>query len=391
MTARERVVRALAHHQPDRVPYDQSSRSSAIEVEAYQALKSLLGIETPTACFIRAHAVLEEPVRQLLGVDTEFIHHMPAYSWRTDGRDDLFTDAWQVPWRRRKGASYYELDANPLASLDYDVILKQQWSPLVASDTAAILRAQANDCYHTHDSALFCDQIGAGLFERAWYLRGFEQFLMDLMLEKPAVHAYMEKILAHQIEGYAAVFDAVGDHVSGVLLTDDLATQDSLIFSRELYREMIFPYQKRLLDYIRSRGQLVVFHSCGAVYPLIPDLLEAGVEILHPIQRSAAGMDPVRIKREFGKDLVLWGAGCDTALLQSGKPAEIVEDVRRSVEALAADGGFVFTTTHCIQPGTPPQNILAMAGAVQGRPQPIGHEADWAFDAMQKNGGAYAR
>ncbi len=387
MTSRERVVRALSHQQPDRVPYDQSSRSSAIEVEAYQALKVYLGIDTPTRCFIRAHAEMEEPIRQLLGVDTEFLRHMPASYWSSEGGDELFTDAWQVPWRRRKGASYYELDANPLASLEYDAILRQRWSPLVAPETATVLRAQAATLYQKHDSALFCDQIGAGLFERAWYLRGFEQFLMDLMLEKPAVHAYMEKILEHQIEGYAAVFDAVGDQVSGVLLTDDLATQDSLIFSRELYREMIFPYQKRLLDYIRSRGQLVVFHSCGAVYPLIPDLLEAGVEILHPIQRSAAGMDPVRIKRDFGKDLVLWGAGCDTALLQSGTPGEIVKDVRRSIDSLASDGGFIFTTTHCIQPGTPPENVLAMAGALQGRPQPEGHEADWAFEVRCEHGG----
>ncbi|MDY0290187.1 MAG: uroporphyrinogen decarboxylase family protein [Sphaerochaeta sp.] len=384
MTGRERIMRALAHQESDRAPYDQSSRSSAIEVESYDALKAYLGMETPTKCFIRAHAEMEEPIRQLLGIDTEFVRHMPAECWTTEGSDDLFVDAWDVPWRRRQGASYYELDTNPFASLEYDQILQQEWKPLVSEETARLVRDQAAKSYHEHDSALFSDQIGAGLFERAWYLRGFEQMLMDMMLEKRHVHRYMEKILEHQIQGYATLFDAVGEYTLGVLLTDDLATQDSLIFSKELYREMVFPYQKQLLDYIRSRGQVVIFHSCGAVYPLIPDLLEAGVEILHPIQSSASGMDPGRIKQEYGKDLVLWGAGCDTALLQSNTPSMIVAEVQRTMDSLAKDGGFVFTTTHCIQPGTPPENILAMSGAIQGENQPKGHEADWIRKKMSR-------
>ena len=377
MTSRERIALAFAHKEPSSVPYEQSSRSSAIEVEAYNSLKQYLGIDTPSKCFIRAHAEMEEPIQKLLGVDTYFVRHMGRDYWRTEGNDDLFIDAWNVPWRRRSGALYYELDANPLAAMEYDEILRMPWKPLVDSHTAEKLAIDASSVYEKKEYAVFCDQIGAGILERAWYLRGFEQFLMDLMLEKTAVHRYLERILEHQILGYEAIFNAVGPYVSGVIITDDLATQDSLLFSRELYREMVFPYQKRLLDYIRSRGQKVIFHSCGAVYPLIPDLLEAGVEILHPIQRSAKGMDPLKIKQEYGKDLTIWGAGCDTALLQSGTPRAIIDDVKRTVETLSKDGGFIFTTTHCIQPGTPAENILAMAGALRGESQPYGHELDW--------------
>lgn len=378
MTKRERVARALQHQEVDRVPYDQSSRSSAIEREPYDALKHYLGVESLTTCFLRAHAEMDDSIFNLLGIDTRFIRFMGADCWRQEGGDQLFIDAWDVPWRCRKGASYFELDNNPFATLEYGEILRRPWKPLVNAQIIAELRTQAEYLHTFTDAALFCDQIGAGLFERAWYLRGFEQFLMDMMLEKPMVHRYMERLLEHQIQGYAAILDAIGPYISGILLTDDLATQDSLIFSRELYREMIFPYQKRLLDFIHSRGMKVVFHSCGAVYPLIPDLLEAGVEILHPIQKSAKGMDPLRIKREFGKDLVIWGAGCATELLQNGKPADIVDDVHRTIDTLSPGGGFVFTTTHCIQPGTPPENILAMAGALQGFVQNKGDEASWA-------------
>ena len=364
LTSRDRVAQSLVHKEPDRVPYDQNSRSSAIEVEAYQALKNHLGIASDTSCFLRSHADMEEPIRKLLGVDTEFVRYMPDECWKMDGKDQLFIDAWDVPWRRKHGSLYYELSGNPFAALEYSEILAKKWKPLITPEMAVKLQISAAKLHAEHDSALFSDQIGAGLFERAWYLRGLENFLVDMMLEKRWVHRYMERVLQHQIEGYKVLFDAVGDYITGILLTDDLATQQSLMFSLEVYLEMIYPYQKRLISYIKSRGMKTIFHSCGAVYPLIPDLLEAGVEILHPIQRSAAGMDPNRIKQEFGKDLVIWGAGCDTELLQTGTPQEIVDDVKKTIDVLGRDGGFVFTTTHCIQPGTPPENILAMTGAL---------------------------
>ena len=364
MNGRERVLRALAHREGDRIPYDQSSRSSAIELEPYGELKAYLGINTPTRCFIRSHAVMEEPVRRRLGIDTEFIRWMPPESWKRDGNDDLFIDAWEVPWRRRAGSHYYELDHSPLAAMDRSMILTMPWRPLVSDSIADTLQEMAAGRREGEPLALFSDQIGAGLFERAWYLRGLEQFLVELLLEKRWVHAFMERILQHQMEGYERIFSVIGADIIGVLMTDDLAAQQSLLVSRETYREMILPYHRRLLDFIRSRGQKVVFHSCGAVQRLIPDLLEAGVEIIHPIQHTAVGMDPLSIKREYGKDLVLWGAGCDTSLLQYGSVHDIREDVRRRVEALGRDGGFVYTTTHCIQPGTPPENILAMADAL---------------------------
>ncbi len=366
-TSRELLERALAHQECSRVPYDQSSRSSAIEEEPYIRLKQALGLETETTCYLRSHADIEEPVRNLLGIDTEFVRCFPEHHWVRSGKQgNCFTDAWGVPWLQREDSYYYEIDSYPLKDTEYTDILSQKWTPLISKETAVQLRCNAEFLYEAHDSALFSDQIGAGIFERAWYLRGLEQFLMDMMLEKNQVHRYLEKILQHQMEGYATLFEAVGPYITGILLTDDLATQESLLFSRELYREMIFPYQKRLLEFINAFGKKVIFHSCGAVSPLIPDLLEAGVEILHPIQHSARGMNPVQIKHEYGRDLTLWGAGMDTSVLQTASPEEIESSVTRDLYELQKDGGFVYTTTHCIQPGTPPENILAMTAALRG-------------------------
>jgi uroporphyrinogen decarboxylase len=366
MTRKDCIVAALDHRETGRVPYDQSSRSSAIELDAYVDLKKQLGYDGPSACYLRSHAELEVPVMERLGIDTRFIRSIPSSAWRKGGpgaADDVFVDSWEVPWRRRSGSPYYELDASPLEFMEPDEVLALDWPPLVSEDMIADLKAQVR-LWGGRGYALFCDHVGAGIFERAWYLRGFERTLTDLALEKEWSRKYFGKILERQIETYAKIIDATGDSILGFLVTDDLATQDSQMMSRGMYRETLFPFHRELLGYIRSRGPKVIFHSCGAVRPFIPDLLDAGVEILHPIQRSAAGMSPEGIKREFGAELAIWGGGCDTAFLQTANPSEIRDDVRRTLDTLSPGGGFVYTTTHCIQPGTPPGNILAMADAL---------------------------
>ena len=365
MTSRERVRLALAHKEADRIPFDLGSRSSAIEEEAYDALKGFLKIEKPTRRFIRSHAELDREVIELFGIDTDYVRAIPPASWRTDGKDELYVDKWNVPWRKKEGALYYELDTCPLRGMDPGEILKQAWPPLVSERMVREMAVQARRLHDEGEAALFTDFIGAGVFERAWYLRGFEDFAVELMVEKSFAHAYLEKILQRQIEAYQTILDAVGPYIEGVWITDDIATQDSLMFSPETYREMIKPYQKRLLEYLRSRNMKVIFHTCGAVYPLIPDLLEIGVEIIHPLQLNARGMETAKLKKEFGRDLVFWGGGCNIEVLQTGSAADVHDEVKRRIGDLAPGGGFVFTPTHCIQPHTAPENVMAMIDALR--------------------------
>ncbi len=361
MTSRERVRLALVHKEADRIPFDLGSRSSAIEEEAYRDLKRLLGLGEDSECFIRSHAKMDREIMDLLRIDTDYVRSIHSWAWRSDGDDLLYVDKWNVPWRKRSGQYYYELQTYPLRQADHAAVLNQKWEPLLSKAMLEDMRLQAVSLYTTSERALFCDVIGAGVFERAWYLRGFEEFMTELITEKEFAHGFLEKILERQLEAYGMIAETLGGYIEGVWITDDLATQESLIVSKELYREMIRPYHKILLEFLAARNLKVVFHSCGAVAPLLDDLIDIGVEILHPVQVNARGMDTGKLKREYGKDLVFWGGGCDIEILQYGTTEEVRREVMRRIEDLAADGGFVFSPTHCIQPGTPPQNILAMA------------------------------
>jgi uroporphyrinogen decarboxylase len=148
---------------------------------------------------------------------------------------------------------------------------------------------------------------------------------------------------------------------------DDLGTQQALQISPRLYREVFKPRERMIFETVRKRSSLHVFlHSCGAIADILPDLIEAGVEIINPVQTSARGMDPARLKREFGKDLVFWGGGCDTQrVLPMGTPDEIDAHVRERIGVFATGGGFVFTQIHNIMPHVPPRNIEAMYAAVK--------------------------
>ena len=360
MSSRERIRAALAHKEADRVPVDFGSRSSAIEQEAYDDLKRHLGLLKPTKTFLRAHAELDEEIYETLHIDTRYVRSIPPESWQDQGADRIYVDRWQVPWRKRADSPYYELDLCPLQELDPSDILRAFWPELISDRMLSDMTDQAERWRREHEQALFCDVVGAGVFERAWYLRGFEQFMTDLVLDPVFAEGFLEKILEHQLSGYQRILEAIGSYIDGVWITDDLATQDSLIVSPDLYRRLIKPYQRRLVEFIQQRNVAVVFHSCGAVTPLIPDLIDIGVQILHPVQLSARGMDAAQLKAEYGADLVFWGGGCDSETLQQGRPQDVQDEVRNRIEILAPGGGFVFTSTHCIQPGTPPENILTM-------------------------------
>jgi len=163
-----------------------------------------------------------------------------------------------------------------------------------------------------------------------------------------------------------AYLDRVGDFVQVVLVNDDLGTQHGPMMSLECYREMVWPYQRRLFGFIKRKrlGLFLLFHSCGSVARFVPSLIEAGVDALNPVQVSAAEMEPARLKREYGRHIAFWGGGCDTQrVLPRGAPREVAAEVRRRVGELRAGGGFVFTQVHNIQPDVPPANILAMVEA----------------------------
>jgi uroporphyrinogen decarboxylase len=195
-------------------------------------------------------------------------------------------------------------------------------------------------------------------------MTGYEKFYADMILNKKLIHAVMSKMLEIKIQYWQKALETVGKNVLVVSTADDLGGQRGLLVSLELYKEMIWPYHKRLFEFIKKKAKskvYIFFHNDGAIWETLGLLIEAGVDIMNPWQVNCAGMgDTGRFKKEYGKDLTIWGGSCDTQfVLPFGTPAQVRDETKRRIEDLAPGGGFIFAPIHVIQNGVPPENIMA--------------------------------
>jgi uroporphyrinogen decarboxylase len=200
-------------------------------------------------------------------------------------------------------------------------------------------------------------------------MRGFENFFCDMVDNVAFAEALMDKICEIKMQYWAKALEILGPNVMMISEADDLASQNACLCSPALYRKLIKPRHTKLFAFIRKHAKAPVkifYHSCGAVAPLIPDLIESGIDILNPVQVSATGMDTKELKRRFGKDITFYGGGVDTQhVLPHGTPQQVKDEVRRRVDDLAPGGGFIFNTVHNIQADVPAENIVAMWEALQ--------------------------
>jgi uroporphyrinogen decarboxylase len=195
-------------------------------------------------------------------------------------------------------------------------------------------------------------------------MRGFENFFCDMILNEKFAHALMSKITELKMQYWEKALEAVGENVLILSEADDLAAQRSLLCSIDLYKKMVSPYHKKLFSFMKEKARSKVYlfyHTCGSVKPLIPILIEEGVDILNPVQVNAVGMDTKDLKREFGKDLTFWGGGVDTQhVLPFGTPDEVRAEVKHRIDDLAPGGGFMFNPVHNVQSDVSPENYMAM-------------------------------
>jgi uroporphyrinogen decarboxylase len=273
-----------------------------------------------------------------------------------------------VTARMPAGGFYFESAYAPLANateprdLDAfdDEIGSFDW-PATADESIDEIAERAEDLFAATPYAVVAN-LQCHLLAAGQVLRGFENFMVDLVSNKKLAHSLLERLTDAYVDRADRYLARVGKYVQVVLVNDDLGTQAGPMLSLDCYKEMIRPYQKRLFRFIKSRTQAaLLLHSCGSVARYIPLLIDAGVDALNPVQVSAAEMDTATLKREFGRDLVFWGGGCDTQrVLNRGSAHEIDAEVRRRIRDLAPGGGFVFTQVHNIQPDVPPENVSAM-------------------------------
>jgi uroporphyrinogen decarboxylase len=379
MNSRERVMTTLDHKEPDRVPIDCGGTIVTAPTRiAYQNLREYLGMEPDS-----------EPTISHRPMDTVYpkedfyrqyeVDFRPVYMkgpWEFEPRemsDDSFYDEYNVRWK--KASYYYDAVERPLAGYTIDDLDAAAWPDPYDPGRVDGLREEAKALYENTDYAVVGDIMCGGPFEQACMIRGYEQFCIDLHWDPEFAKALLDKITETDIALWDAFLTAVGDYVQVVCQGDDVGMQTSLYISPEMYRNYVKPRQKRIWDYIHSRTDAKVFyHSCGAVYDVIPDFIEIGVDILNPIQRSAAGMDIAKLKQEFGDELCFWGGGIDVQqVLPFAGLEEIEEDVRRTIETMAPGGGYVFFPSHNIQADVTPDRFhKAFATAMKHRGYPIG-------------------
>lgn len=386
MNARERVMAALRHEVPDRVPVDLGGmRATGITALAYRRLKEHLGITEGDICVYdtgQQLAVVEPPILELFGLDVVPLDLDQLRGWQPytlpdghparivagfttetapDGSLYQLEDGRRVRYRPPSSHYFYRI-YYPLAEATTPADI-ERFSPWTYTDEElTLLCDRARYLYQNTDYAII-GNFGGSILEAGQDLRGWEQFMIDLARGGPFLEAFLEKLTEFHLASLARYLDAVGSYIQIIVMVDDLGTQHGLQISPQMYRRWIKPCHTRIYGYVRQHyPEVYVFlHSCGSIYPLIPDLIEAGVQILNPVQISAAGMDPVRLKREFGEDLTFWGGGCDTQhTLPRSTPEEVVAEVKRLLDIFAPEGGYVFNQVHNIQADVPPENIVAM-------------------------------
>lgn len=363
MTSRERVLTALRHEEPDRVPLDFGGLTTTIETQPYNELKKYLGIKSETINFVRDHVDPPEELLQRFRIDTRYIRikSPKEFKFKIDS-DNSYLDEWGTRWRKSPTSLYWDPVHFPLKEATLEDLEKYPWPNPDDPGRTEGLRQKAKMLHDNTGYAIVADMPTLGIFEMTWVcLTGPERFMTDMILNKRFANALLEKICELHVSLYKNYLDAIGDYIDVISVSDDLGGMQGLLISPDLYREMVKPVQRKLWQSIKSRTKAALFlHSCGSISKLIPDLIENGVDIVNPVQVSAKDMDTQQMKKEYGDKITFWG-GIDThRVLPFGSPKDVEEEVRKRISDLASGGGYVLTAVHNIQAGVPPENVCAM-------------------------------
>jgi uroporphyrinogen decarboxylase len=410
MTSRERIIAAISYTQPDRVPLDLGATpSSGISAIAYSNLVRYIGREDLPVLIYDVVQQLAQPdnaILEMFGVDVIDIgraFNESRKAWKPTvlaNGNQAFYPVWYNPVKQSDGSfltfdndekrvlskmpvgatffdqSYFPyVDGYPSDYSDLDAEMHRimwardahsPWDHAGDNDFWEQLRSKAIHLRKTTDKALLI-VCGCNLFEWGTFLRRMDNFLMDLMCDQYNVEKLLDELLKRHLSTLEKVCRAVGDVADIIRFGDDLGTMQGPFMAPEIYRQLFKPRHKILCDYVKSHSKMHTFiHSCGSISLLMPDLIDAGIEIFNPVQTNSARMDPLFLKQEFGQDCTFWGGGIETVgMLNNGTPEKIREQVLERLEIFSEGGGYVFNTVHNILPDVPPQNVIAMFEAVK--------------------------
>ncbi len=371
MTSRERVMAALNHQEPDRVPIDLGQATGdGITLAAYRNVLRYLGMaDQPIQVKDKRGqtARVDEEVLRRFHVDFRGIGLGGPDGWKDMWLDErTYQDEWGVVRTMPPGAYYYDLIRAPLAEdASLSAIDRYHWPDPHDPGRYRGLREKARHLRQETEYAVVVD-LNCSFFLRCCELRGWENFYVDLVANTAFAEALMDRFLSFRLAIAERALQEIGENVDILMVTsDDLGGTDQPLISPTLYRSLIKPRQKRTFDFFKARtAAKLYYHTDGAVYPLIPDFIELGVDALNPIQVSAVGMgDTQKLKEEFGDRLTFWGAIDTHHVLPHGSPEAVREEVRTRLRHLGPGGGYVVCPVHNIQPDVPPENVVAMYDA----------------------------
>ncbi len=410
MTSREWILAAINHEKPERVPVDLGATpSSGISAIAYSNLMKHIGKpDLPVLVYdvVQQLAQPDMTVLDKFGVDvldigrefnekpsdwksTTLANGASAYypkwynpvklsdgsfaTYDDDGKTMLsrmparatFFDQTYFPYVDGYPDNYDDLDAE-MGRIMWARDVHSPWDHAGDPGFWDTLRKKTLQLRETTDKALMV-VVGCNLFEWGTFLRRIDNFLMDVISDHDNVERMLDEIMKRHLATLEKVCNAVGDIVDIIRFGDDLGMISGPFMDAETYRQLFKPRHKILCDYVKSHSKMHTYiHSCGSISLLMPDLIDAGIEIFNPVQTNAWRMEPSFLKKEFGKDCTFWGGGVDTAsVLNNASPAGVREQVLERLEIFSEGGGYVFNTVHNILPDVPPENIIAMYDAVE--------------------------
>ena len=364
MTPRERVIAALEHREPDRVPIDcGATMCSSLTGGASRNLKKHLHIEEAedkVTCVLNDSVALSEKVLTLFEIDFRTVRMKgpDSQDGPAEGRaaGNGIYDEFGTLWKKTS------FDYVPVRfSLEHATVSDLETFPWPDPDNPGRIKGVREEAKRLHDEtefAIVSDFICGGPFEQAQRIRGFERFMLDLAVDQQFAHALLGHLTDNAIGFWDVMLSHVGEYVEVVCQGDDLGMQTGLQISPEMYRKFIKPCHRRLFSFIHERTDAKLWlHTCGSVYDIIPDLIEVGVDALNPVQTSAANMELWRLKKDFGTDITFWGGGIDIQRFPSMSIEEVRREVAAALEIMAPGGGYVFAASHNILPDTSGESI----------------------------------
>lgn len=378
MDSRERVLAALNHERPDRVPLDLGGWVTSMHKIAYENLMNFLreGEKNPEKYppryklkdWIQQLPDIDETVLERLGIDTRYVRPSSptGEDWALDKFEDedyyYVTDGWGVTRKRPKeGGLYYDIVFSecPLKDATVEDLEDYDWPD---PRDPGFVEGVKEEAKQLNDSgyAVVADFNFESWYENCWYMRGYERFYKDLYRNPEFVEALLDKTAEIHMEYLDTMLDETGKYLDVVMQGDDLASQDGLAMSLEMYKKFVKPRQEKIFDLVHSKTDAKLFyHCCGSVRELLPELIGIGVDIINPVQVSAKGMNTGELKSEFGDELTFWGAIDTQKVLPMGSPQEVRDEVHKRIDHLSNDGGYVLSSVHNIQADVSPENIIA--------------------------------